>query len=406
MNNLKINEHRLWRHLTELGNIGRDERGVSRVAFTEADMEGRKWFLHKMEQAGLETRMDEVGNVFGITPYESKRRILVGSHMDTVPEGGMFDGALGVVAALECAQTLIERNVKMGYGLEIVGFSNEEGAIFGPGLLGSRYFVEGIGDDEIQVLEPILKRAGLEGFSDSSTGGKFDKDNYVCYLELHVEQGGVLYCNEDDIGVVQGIVAIYSSDIVFEGKPNHAGTTPMDQREDALLGAANMIVLIPKLVAQNGSKGTVGTCGQIRVYPCARNVIPGRAELSVEIRDLDDEVADRVMRETYSHAETIADACRLRVHSGEVSISPPALMDTEIQQIIHNSAVDLGLKVRLMPSGAGHDAAIFAKYLPTGMIFVPSKDGVSHSPEEWTNPQDCANGANVLLKTILKIDRV
>jgi len=402
---MRVNGDRLWQNIVELGSIGRSQKGVSRVAFSEADIEGRMWFLNKMKQAGLNTRIDGVGNVFGETPGEYEKRILVGSHLDTVPHGGMFDGALGVMAALECAQTLVEHNVTTRCGVEIVGFSNEEGATVGSGLLGSRYFVEGIGMREKGILEQILASAGLSGIKESEGCKRFKSSAYECYIELHVEQGGVLDNQKYDVGIVQGIVGIHTYDFRFTGMSNHAGTTPMDQRRDALLGAANLIASIPNTVSEYGSRATVGTCGQVTVHPGARNVIPGRVDLSIEVRDLESEIANRVVEHLKAKAHSLADACGLSVDVDGVAISSPAMMDAKIQEVIRDISLDLGLKAKLMPSGAGHDAAIFAKHVPTGMIFVPSRAGISHSPDEWTEPSDCINGANVLLNTVLALAR-
>ena len=405
MNGMRVNGDRLWQNIVELGSIGRGQKGVSRVAFREPDIEGRMWFLNKMKQAGLNTRIDGVGNVYGETPGEYEKRILVGSHLDTVPHGGMFDGALGVMAALECAQTLVEHNVTTRCGMEIVGFSNEEGATVGSGLLGSRYFVEGIGMKEKGILEQILASAGLSGIKESEGCKRFKSSAYECYIELHVEQGGVLDNQKYDVGIVQGIVGIHTYDFRFTGMSNHAGTTPMDQRRDALLGAANLIASIPNTVSEYGSGATVGTCGQVTVHPGARNVIPGRVDLSIEVRDLESEIANRVVEHLKAKAHSLADACGLSVDVDGVAISSPAMMDARIQEVIRDISLDLGLKAKLMPSGAGHDAAIFAKHVPTGMIFVPSRAGISHSPDEWTEPSDCINGANVLLNTVLALAR-
>lgn len=403
MSNMTVNGDRLWRNLVELGNIGRNEKGISRVAFSKADIEARMWFLDKMKQAGLNTRIDGVGNVFGEMPGAHEKKILIGSHLDTVPEGGMFDGSLGVISAFECVQTLMENHVDTKYGVEVVGFSNEEGATVGSGLLGSRYFVEGIDKKEMEMLEPIVVGAGLSGISECKGCKAFDRSVYEFYVELHVEQGGVLDGEGYQIGVVQGIVGIHTYDFRFIGVSNHAGTTPMNQRRDALLGAANLIASIPKSVSDYGSGTTVGTCGQVAVYPGARNVIPGRVHLNVEVRDLQSEVADRVVEHLKKEADSLADAYGLRSETDPVSISQPAIMDARIQEIIRAVAEDLGLRAKAMPSGAGHDAAIFAKYVPTGMIFVPSKEGISHSPDEWTDPLDCINGANILLNTVLTL---
>jgi N-carbamoyl-L-amino-acid hydrolase len=400
-----VNGQRLWTNVLELGRIGKGERGVSRIAFSEADLHGRRWFLEKIKEAGLSATIDEVGNVFGWEPVSGSKKILVGSHLDTVPEGGMFDGALGVLCALECVQTIRERNIRLSHGIQIAGFSNEEGYPMGPGLFGSRYFAEGIGEKEHNVMEPFLAKAGFHGLGSGRNHGAFDPSDYLCYLELHVEQGGVLDSVKEHIGVVQGIVGIHRLEVRFNGVPNHAGTTPMNHRRDALLGAAALILELPDLVSKHGSDITVGTCGQVHVSPGAHNVIPGNVSISIEVRDLEAETAENVLEALNRKSRDIAEKRSLSVEFSPVSKSSPAKMDGEIQAVILDTARSLGLSARLMPSGAGHDGAVFAEYVPTGMIFVPSRNGISHSPDEWTEPQDCVNGANVLLRTLLKLAR-
>lgn len=407
-----IDPDRLWENLMELGSIGRGERGVTRLAFTREDLEGRRWLLRKLEEAGLEARIDKVGNVFGRMPagtHESSRpakpHILVGSHVDTVPEGGMFDGALGVLAALECATVLKEQGLLSENPLEIVAFSNEEGSRVGPGLFGSRAFAEGLPEEEWKQIRPVLEKAGLLDDGDGSTflAPSLNPQGYLCYLELHIEQGGILDKAGEDIGVVQGIVGIHTFTALFKGEANHAGTTPMNQRKDALLGASELILNVPVIVRRFGSPATVGTCGQVRVSPGGRNIIPGEVEISVEVRDLDEAVSSRTVEALRDKAREIAFRRGLGLELSGVSKTPGAMMDPAVQDVIEDSAKALGLASRRMPSGAGHDAAVLAKYLRTGMIFVPSRGGISHSPREWTDKEACANGANVLLRTILRL---
>ena len=246
-----------------------------------------------------------------------------------------------------------------------------------------------------------MKRAGLAGFTSQRVLESLS--DYLCYLELHVEQGGVLADSKEQIGVVQGIVCIHNLDVTFRGVPNHAGTTPMKGRKDALVGASELVVKVAEAVSKAGGGATTGTCGQLEVSPGARNVIPGEVKLAIEVRDLLPQVADRVLSVLMSEARLISERYCLEVDFERVSRTPPAGMDDKIQKTIFGQAKSLGLKTRYMPSGASHDAAVFAKYVPTGMIFVPSRDGISHSPDEWTDKQDCINGANVLLKTLLYI---
>ncbi len=402
---LTVNGDRLWNHILELGNIGSTGRGVSRVAFSKADLSGRRWLLDKMLRAGLDAHIDQVGNVFGKLPLSGGKKVLVGSHLDTVPEGGMFDGALGVLAALECAQTIIEQEIALPYEIHVAAFSNEEGSEVGAGLYGSRFFAEGIPEHEAEMMKPFLEEAGLKPVGNSSCNTRFNPNDYLCYVELHVEQGGVLDSAKQDIGVVQGIVGIHTFEVVFKGVSNHAGTTPMNRRQDALLGAASFILAVPEVVSEYGSDITVATCGHIEVLPGARNVIPGQVSVSVEVRDLDEPIIDRVVKVLKQRACEAARQKGLAVEISPVLKAPSAKMDDQIQAIITKSAGKLGLNTRPMPSGAGHDAAVFAKYVPTAMIFVASKNGISHSPDEWTERQDCVNGTNVLLNTLLSLAR-
>lgn len=400
-----VNGDRLWNNVLELGSIGNDGRGVSRVAFSKADMAGRRWLLDKMNKAGLDAYIDQAGNVFGKVPLSEKKKVLIGSHLDTVPEGGMFDGALGVLAALECAQTIIEQEITLPYEIHVAAFSNEEGSEVGPGLYGSRYFAEGISENEAEMMKPFLEKAGLKIIDKNRNDKRFNPGDYLCYIELHIEQGGVLDNARQDIGVVQGIVGIHTFEVIFKGVSNHAGTTPMKQRQDALLGAASFVLSVPEVVSRDGSDITVATCGHIEVLPGARNVIPGQVSVSVEVRDLDEPIIDRVVKVLKQRACEAARQKGLAVEISPVLKAPSAKMDDQIQAIITKSAGKLGLNTRPMPSGAGHDAAVFAKYVPTAMIFVASKNGISHSPDEWTERQDCVNGTNVLLNTLLSLAR-
>lgn len=412
----QVNGERFWANLNELGQIGRGERGISRLAFASTDMEGRRWLLRKMEHAGLEAWMDQVGNVFGrlepgiprhepLPGWKGQPAILMGSHIDTVPEGGMFDGALGVLAGLECLQTVRDAGLALEHPLELAAFANEEGSRIVPGTFGSRAFSLGIPESEWNRVSLVLKEAGLGGpAAREAPAPSFRPEEHLCYLELHIEQGGVLDQAGEDIGVVQGIVCISPFNVTFMGEANHAGTTPMGQRKDALLGAAELVLAVPECVKRLGSADTAGTCGQIRVRPGGRNVIPGEAEISVEVRDLDQAIASRVVAAIKDEAQAVASRRGLGVEISRTSLNPGAAMDARIQDVIEACARDLGLATRRLPSGAGHDAMNLAKHVPTGMIFVPSRGGISHSPKECTSKGQCVAGASVLLRTVLALD--
>lgn len=410
-----VNGDRLWADLQELAAIGRTERGISRLAFGPADMDGRRWLLLKLQDAGLAARMDQVGNVIGRLdgPGPQPAAIVLGSHLDTVPDGGMFDGALGVLAGLECVRTIREAGATgfaLRHALEVVAFANEEGSHLSPGIFGSRALTEEISREEWAKVAPALRDAGLAGAGaeqfrePAALLPAFRREDYLCYLELHIEQGGVLDACGDDVGVVQGITCISSFGAAFKGEANHAGTTPMDRRKDALLGAAELVLAVPEEVTRRGSGSSVGTCGQVRVLPGGRNVIPGEAEVSVEVRDLGAAVASRIVAALRDTAAEIASRRGLALELTAVSLTNGATMDGRIQDAIEAAARSLGLKTRRMPSGAGHDAMVMARHLPCGMIFVPSRNGISHSPSEWTSPEQCVSGASVLLRTIMALD--
>jgi len=402
---LRVNRDRLWADLESLGAIGRGERGISRLAFTPADMEGRRWLASRMAAAGMQARIDEAGNVIGELPgQEPGPAIVIGSHTDTVPEGGMFDGALGVLGGLEVARSLMDAGLRLRHPLKVVSFANEEGSRIIPGTFGSRWMMGRVGEAEMSRLVLVLAEAGLPGgpapaepLCDTGCG---------CYLELHIEQGGILDSAGEDIGVVTGIVWITSFTATFKGMANHAGTTPMGQRKDALLGAAELILAIPELVKTLGGPATVGTCGQVQVLPGGRNVIPGEVTMSVEVRDLEEEIAMRVLGAIRETAKRLGGRRGLTVELTEPSANPGAKMHEGLMALIEQAAAGLGYSYRRMPSGAGHDAMNMAAAVPTAMIFVPSKDGISHSPLEWTSKEQCAAGANVLLNTVIAADRL
>lgn len=403
-----VNGDRLWDDLQSLGEIGKGDRGISRLAFSPADMEGRRWLARRMSEADLQLHMDQAGNVIGeLAPTSAGDRrhrapIIIGSHTDTVPEGGMFDGALGVLGGLEVARVIRETGLDLRHPLSVISFANEEGSRIIPGTFGSRSYLGRVTEAEWSRVLPFLSEAGLGG--DRAPEQSLLPGEGHCYLELHIEQGGVLDGAGEDIGVVTGIVWITSCTATFRGQANHAGTTPMGQRRDALLGAAELALRIPALVQEFGGQATVGTCGQMSVMPGGRNVIPGEVKMSIEVRDLDEDVAARVQTAVRQDAVRVAASRGLTPGLTEVSVSRGALMDGRLQELIQGAADGLGLSSRRMPSGAGHDAMNVAAVTPTGMIFVPSVGGISHSPDEWTTSEQCRAGAEVLLRAVLAAD--
>jgi N-carbamoyl-L-amino-acid hydrolase len=405
---IAANTGRLEQRIAELGKFGANpEGGVSRVAFSAADVAGREYIKKLMQDAGLAVRVDTAGNVIGRREGSDPQlpAIMTGSHIDSVPGAGNYDGDVGVLGAIEVAQLLQEHGVRLRHPLEIVSFTDEEGGLIGslamtgrlePGALDVmshsgktiRDGIRAIGGDPDRLGEALRKPGELKAF-----------------IELHIEQGAILHEANLDIGVVEGIVGIHWWDVTVEGFANHAGTTPMNRRRDALLSAAELALAVNRIATSTPGR-QVATVGKIRAEPGAPNVIPGRVIMSLEIRDLDAGKIQTVFEAARAEADKIAKARQTPISFKELSVaSEPAPTDERVRRVIAAAATSLGLSHQALPSGAGHDAQDMTHIAPTGMIFVPSVGGISHSPREYTSAADMANGVNVLLRTVLAIDR-
>jgi len=331
--------------------------------------------------------------------------ILFGSHIDTVPNGGKYDGSLGVLGGIECVQVLQEKRIKTHHPLEVVVFTDEEG-----GLVGSRAMTGRLTSEALEVVSHSGKtiREGIRtigGNPDKLTNVLKQKGDIKAFIEIHSEQGSILETKKIDIGVVEGIVGINWWNVTIEGFSNHAGTTPMNMRQDALLAAAHLIIAVNRVVTRVPGR-QVGTVGRIQAEPGAPNVIPGRVVMSLELRDLSTKKIYSLYEQIEEEAKAIAAKTGTEIAFTTIDVAAvPAHTEPRLRKIIADSARELGLTSIFMPSGAGHDAQEMAKIVPTGMIFVPSVGGISHSPQEYTRPEDMTNGANVLLQTILKIDQ-
>jgi len=405
---LRVNEARLESKILDLAKFGQKTNGEgNRVAFSDGDIEARKFTMELMEKAGLETHIDFAGNIIGIRKgtNSDKKPIAFGSHIDMVPNGGNYDGCLGSMAAIEIIEALNENNIVTNHPLEVIIFSNEEG-----GVMGSRAIAGELDESALKVtnstghtMEEGMLRIG--GNPNRLNDVVRKKGDLTAFLELHIEQGGVLEEKGLDIGIVEGIVGLNWWDVEFTGFSNHAGTTPMNKRQDALLAASKFVVAVNE-VTNSFAGSQVGTVGRIKAEPGAPNVIPGRVITSLEIRDLSAEKIQLVYNSIEKRAKEIAKETNTQVNFNPLSTTgKPALTDVVIQEVIENMAKKLNLTTLKMPSGAGHDAQDMALIAPTGMIFVPSKGGISHSPKEFTSAKDMANGADVLLKTILELDK-
>jgi N-carbamoyl-L-amino-acid hydrolase len=403
-----VNGDRIQERITALAKFGANpEGGVSRVAFSDADIAGRKYVNGLMLNAGLTIRTDAAGNMIGRLEGSAPKlpAILIGSHIDSVPGGGNYDGDVGVIGAIEVAQTLKEHGVRLKHPLEVVVFADEEG-----GTVGSFAMIGQLQPAALDLMTHSGKtiRDGIRaigGDPDNIRKAQRMPFELTAYVELHIEQGAILDESDIDIGVVEGIVGIRWWDVTIEGFANHAGTTPMNRRRDALLSASEFALAVNR-VATSMPGRQVATVGRIRAEPGAPNVIPGKVVLSLEIRDLDAEKMTRVYEAIHAEADKIAQARQTPFTFTQLKVSSePAPTDPRLQRIIAKAATSLNLTSKVMPSGAGHDAQEIAHIAPTGMIFVPSVGGISHAPKEFTSQQDMANGANVLLQTVLAIDR-
>ena len=405
---LSVNGKRIESRIFELAKFGRDENGHGyRVAYTKGDIEGRAWFMELMKKAGLDPTIDAAGNIIGKRKGKnpSLKPIGFGSHIDMVPDGGNYDGTLGSISALEIIEILNENNVVTEHPLEVIIFGNEEG-----GTIGSKAMVGELTSDGLQqksqsglTMADGIKAIG--GNPDNIRSCIRKKGDFHAWVELHIEQGGILEKEKIQVGVVEGIVGIVHWEVTVEGFANHAGSTPMDMRQDALLAASKFILAVNEVI--NSVKGNqVGTVGKIAVQPGAYNVIPGKVILGLEIRDLSSEKIEMLFSEIEKRAATIAKEFKTTISFlRQPNESKPALTNKALQQTINTSAKALGFSTKFMQSGAGHDSQHMASIAPAAMIFIPSVGGISHSPKEFSTATDMANGANVLLQTILKLDK-
>jgi N-carbamoyl-L-amino-acid hydrolase len=411
-----VSSSRLRARLERMSEFGRPPGGsfadgVTRLGYSEADREARGWLRGLMREAGLDVRIDAAANVIGRMAGRdaSAPPIVVGSHSDSVVGAGNFDGALGVLAAIEVAQTLSEQGLRTRHPLEAVVWTNEEGVAYGDGLCGSRAVAGEVSPEELDRVWNGVRKAdairALGGDPDRLADARRAPGSIHAYLELHVEQGGALDRASVPVGIVEGIVAIHRDECVVTGSANHAGTTPMDGRQDALVAAARLVTDVRRIaVGRQGRQ--VATVGQLEVWPNAPNVIPGRVGMTVELRDLSREVLLAMGAELRAAAGVIAVETGTRIDIRASCRHDAALASPEVRDAIARSADALGLPYLLLPSGAGHDAQMMARIGPMGMIFVRSAGGISHSPREWTSWEDCAHGADLLLRSVLAVDEM
>jgi N-carbamoyl-L-amino-acid hydrolase len=393
--------------LAQFDAIGRTAGGINRVAYSEADLAGRQFTLGLFRQAGLDPRIDAAGNIVGrLAGTESTLpSIVIGSHVDSVTDGGNFDGPVGSFGAIEVARSLRDQGVTLRHPLEVVVWQNEEG-----GTIGSKLAVGALRDADLDAVArsgtTLRKGIGVVGGDVARLAEAVRARGSVhCYLELHIEQGGLLERAGLNIGTVTGIVGLRWLDVAIDGMANHAGTTPMDQRHDAVLAAARFTVAVNDAVRAEPGK-QVATVGRLVASPNTRNVIPGRVDLTVDLRDLDPGTLDRLEAALRRVAAEIARATGTTFTLTRPFDSAPAMADGRLMDLVDGCAASRGLSGQRMRSGAGHDAQEMAQIAPMGMIFVPSVGGISHSPKEFTKAEDVANGVDVLLNAVVRADRL
>lgn len=400
---------RLWERLSELAEIGRHEGGgVARFSFTPEERAAKNLVASYMREAGLSVREDAAGNLFGRREGKDPGApaVLIGSHLDSVANGGDFDGPLGVLGGVEVLQTMGEEGVETERPVEVVAFTDEEGARFSLGMIGSRALAGTLSPEDLRhedkdgvSIERTMRQAGLD--PDGVGEAARPPGSLAAYLELHIEQGRVLEGEGLPVGVVTGIAGPAWLRLAFSGEAGHAGTTPMGTRRDSLAAAAEVVGIVEEEASATGS--TVGTVGQIAAEPGGINIIPGRAELSLDLRDIDEAVRDRVEGRIRERAGEVCDRRGVGLSFEELQRLPPAPCSEEVRASISVACEREGIRPYSLQSGAGHDGMHVAELCPMGMIFVRSRDGVSHNPKEWSSLEDCEAGCKVLYSTVLDL---
>ncbi len=401
-----VNGARLNGWLTAIAEFGKNPQGgVTRLAYSEPDLAARAYAMQLMRDAKLRVTIDAAGNIFGRRAGSdpNAKPIIFGSHVDSVPEGGNFDGNVGSLAAIEVARTFDEQGVVTKHPLDIVIWQNEEG-----GTWGSHLATAAVTSAELATVARSGKTIGdgigiIGGDVSRLPSARLRKGDVHGYLELHIEQGGILDREKLDIGIVEGIVCLREWDVTIDGFANHAGTTPMNDRRDAMLAAARFTEMVNRIVT--GEPGRqVGTVGRIQAFPGAPNVVPGKVTCTLELRDLDDKKVQRLYDTIAAESKKIGAMNGTTFGFHEFVTHESALCDERVRSLITASAKSLGFSTKSLPSGAGHDAQNMARICPMGMIFIPSVGGISHAPTEFSRAADITNGANVLAAAVRQLD--
>lgn len=402
---MAVNAGRMLADLDALDRIGRTEAGLFRVAWSPAYREGLEWLRGRFMDAGLATTEDAATNIWGRWQAGSGPALLLGSHIDAVPNGGKFDGAFGVLAALEVTRTLREAGITPPFPLAVVAWADEEGAHFGTGFFGSMAFVgTPIVDDYVTIAGPgardILTAAGVNVDDLGSVAAQ--RADVGAYLEMHIEQGPRLEAAGGELAVVTGICGIERHEWQIAGHPSHAGSTPFPMRRDAGMAMARAIATQRDVARETGPE-VVATVGRLRVTPDVPNIVPGTATFSAEFRDINPALLQAAQAEYTRRVQALCAEEHVTASSRPLLITPPTPMHPAMMETIAAACGDIGVTPMRFPSGPGHDAGILAPHLPTGMLFVPSVNGISHAPDEFTDAASLERGANALLHAVLRL---
>ncbi len=407
--NYAINLERVKQDIYTIGRYGynAEDQGVYRQGFSDEDIKVRNWFQSYLRELGIKASMDGAGNVIGRYGDDDRKALILASHLDSVPAGGMFDGVLGVVAGLECIRVIQENNIPLKHALEVIATSEEEGR-FG-GMLGAQAltgnlkldWLERAKDASGELLRDAMARCQLPYHL--AMDAARDPDALIGFLELHIEQGPVLEQTGNTIGVVEGISGVFKWKIKLIGKADHAGTAPMNLRSDAFMGVADFAHEIARIIEEEGTDKSRLTIGSVELKPGFAHTVPGIAEFTLVGRDMSEDVMKALADACRRVLSAIARRHKLMFEYEQMSWLEPRYCSQDMMNLLQKHSENLGFKTLVMPSGAGHDAQFFTDMVPTGLLFVPSVGGVSHAPDEWTHWHDVEKGCNVLLQSVLEL---
>jgi len=409
MDQYSINIERVKKDIYSIGRFGynADDQGVYRQGFSDEDMKARYWLQKQMQGINLTTSMDGAANVIGRYGETDHKALLIGSHLDSVPAGGMFDGVLGVVAGIECIRVIQENNIPLKHAIEVIATSEEEGR-FG-GMLGAQAltgnlklnWLESARDHSGELLRDAMARHQLPYYY--AMDAARDPEKIIGFLELHIEQGPVLEQKKQAIGVVEGISGVFKWLIKFIGKADHAGTAPMDLRSDAFMGVADFAHEIARIIDEEGTDKSRLNIGSVELKPGFAHTVPGQAEFTLVGRDMSNEVMEKLADSCRKVLSSIARRHKLMFEYEQMSWLEPKPCNKNMMDLLARHSKKLKYKTLLMPSGAGHDAQFFTDITPTGLLFIPSVGGISHAPDEWSHWHDVEKGCNVLLNAVLEL---